>query len=311
MFNLLSKKCLLVLLALFSLNPMASSLAASEYWEPEYNDSAPSPCCETLAPGYCDAPTFACCETELGNRVYIGAFGGGLYSNSTHMTQMGTAFFPEAFGGPLAVDARGRTRSTSSGFGGVQIGYHLSNCSLNSACCWSIASAVETEAYWYSHRKKGYLLSDTDTVRLAEHDFLDSFHMNVGVYLVNAIFSFNHSFLGAFSPYLGGGIGAARISIKHADSLQVYPLQEGINHFNSRRSDSSWAFAAQAKLGLRYLICGSFHLFGEYRYVFLDSSNYILGSTVYPTLHVPTTPWNVKVHNIHYNAFVFGIQYTL
>ncbi len=36
------------------------------------------------------------CDCE---RLYIGAFGGGIYSNSTEMSQMGTAFFTEAAGG--------------------------------------------------------------------------------------------------------------------------------------------------------------------------------------------------------------------
>jgi opacity protein-like surface antigen len=113
-----------------------------------------------------------------------------------------------------------------------------------------------------------------------------------------------------FTPYVGGGIGAARVSLKNAKSFQISPEELGINHFNSKRHDSSWAFAAQAKAGIRYDFCESFHIFGEYRYLYLDSSNYILGSTVYPT-HVPTSPWNVKVSNVHYNAFAIGIQYDL
>jgi opacity protein-like surface antigen len=134
--------------------------------------------------------------------------------------------------------------------------------------------------------------------------------MNAGVYLANAVFSLNTPCFGRFSPYVGVGIGATRLSIRNAKSLQVAPPERGINHFNSRRSDSSWAFAAQAKVGLRYSVCRSLHIFGEYRYLYVDSSNYILGSTVYPT-HAPTSPWNVKVQNTHYNAFVFGIQYDL
>lgn len=249
------------------------------------------------------------CDSSECNRIYVGAFGGGIYSNSTKVSQMGTAFFTEAEGGPLAVYAHGHTKKTSSGFGGAHIGYEWSQCPLHIGCSsWSVAPAVELEAYWYNHNKKGHLINSTD--RLPEHDFLDSFHLDMGVYLANVLFSLNNPCLGKFSPYIGGGIGATRISIKHAKSEQTSPEEAGINHFNSKRSDSSWAFAAQAKVGLRYNICRSFHIFGEYRYLFVDSSDYIFGSTVYPS-HAATSPWNVKVKNIHYNAFAVGVQYDL
>jgi len=279
MFNLFSKGRLSALLTLLSLSAMNS-------------------------------PLMACCDSsEECSRLYIGAFGGGLYSNSSRVLQMGTALFPEgAEGGPLAVHAEGRTKATSSGFGGAQIGYEW----LQPIGCsdWSIGTAFEIEAYWYSHTKKGHLFNTTDTDRLPEHDFLDSFQMDSGVYLANAVFSLNNYCWSGFSPYVGVGVGATRISISNADSLQVAPVEPGINHFNSQRNDSSWAFAAQAKVGLRFNFCESFHIFGEYRYLFVDSSNYILGSTVYPT-HVATAPWNIKVRNIQSNALVFGIQYDL
>lgn len=286
MFNLISKGRLSTLLTLLSLSGMNSSLMA---WE----------CCDSSE-----------CNSEC-NRFYIGAFGGGIYSNSTRMSQMGTAYFTEAEGGPLAVFAQGHTKETSSGFFGGQLGYEWKNCLLNIGCSdWSIAPAFEIEAYWYNHKKKGHLINENDTNRLPEHDFANSFHVDSTVILGNVVLSLNNSCFGGFSPYIGGGIGATRLSLKNAKSLQESPPELGINHFNSKRSDSSWAFAAQAKVGLRYTICESFHIFGEYRYLYVDSSNYIFGSTVYPT-HAPTSPWNVKVKNIHYNAFAVGVQYDL
>lgn len=248
-------------------------------------------------------------EECCGNRFYVGAFGGGLYSNSTDAYQLGTVFFLEAEGGPLEVYAHGKTRSITSGFGGVQVGYELSTCPWVVGCSgWSLSPAVELEGFWYSHTKKGHLINATE--RPLEGDFLDSFHMNSGVYLANVVFSLNNSCCGSIVPYVGGGLGASRISIKHAKSLQTDPEEVGINHFNELRHDSSWAFAAQAKVGLRYQICGALHIFGEYRYLFVDSSKYIFGSTNYPA-HATTSPWNVKVYNINYNAIVFGIQYDL
>jgi opacity protein-like surface antigen len=240
------------------------------------------------------------------NRFYLGAYGGAVYSSASTISQMGTALFPEAAGGPLAVEARGHTKTTSAGFGGVQLGYEWSK-RLGKNSDWAIAPTAEIESYWFSRHVKGNLFNATDTERLPEHDFVDSFHMNEGVYLANFVLSLNNRL--RLVPYVGAGVGATRLSLHDADSAQIAPPEPGINHFNSRTHDSSWAFAAQVKAGLRYGI-GRFHVFGEYRYLFVDFSNYIFGSTVYPT-HAHTTPWNVKFQNNQYNGFAFGVQFDL
>lgn len=244
--------------------------------------------------------------TQPCNRFYIGAFGGELFSNASRISQMGTALFLEADGGPLAVEALGYTKKTSAGFGGAQLGYEWSRC-VNPQSRWALAPGAEMEAYWFSRHLKGHLFNSTDTDRLPEHDFVDSFHMNAGVYLANFVLSLNNTW--KLSPYVGAGVGATRLSLHNAKSLQVAPPESGINHFNSRTHDSAWTFAAQIKAGLRYQI-NRFHIFGEYRYLFVDYSNYIFGSTVYPT-HAHTTPWNVRFQNMQYNAFAFGIQFDL
>lgn len=249
-----------------------------------------------------------CCDEPSCNRLYIGVFGGELFSDSSEISQMGTAFFIEGLGGPLAVHAKGDSKKVSTGYGGVQVGYEWTKGYEIGCSGWTIAPAGELEAFFYSHKKKGELINDTD--RLDEHDFLDSFHANSSTLLVNAVFSLNSCCLMGFSPYIGGGIGATHISLKDAKSEQIDPPEEGINHFNSKRDDSTWAFAAQIKAGLRYTFCQKFHVFAEYRYLFVDSSNYIFGSTDYPS-HAVTSPWNVKISNTHYNAFAVGLQYDL
>lgn len=284
MFNLFNKNSLATALALLSIN---SSLMAWDYCEP------------------------VCCEPTSCSRLYIGGFGGGIYADSAKMTQLGTAFFTEAAGGPLAVVAEGRTKRFSAGFGGGQIGYEMAPMSLDlGSMNWSLAPAAELEAYFYSHSKKGDLINQTDPLRLPEHDFRNSFKASTTVCIVNAVISVNNFCWGGFVPYVGGGIGAAHINLKKADSLQIDPLEAGTNHFNSRRNDCSWAFAAQAKAGVKYNIFQSFHIFAEYRYLFVDSSNYIFGSTVYPD-HAATSPWNIKVHDTNFNAFVVGVQFDL
>ncbi len=248
-----------------------------------------------------------CCEEPSCNRLYIGAFGGGIYSNSSRVHQYGTAFFSEIDSiGPLPIIGKGHLEKNSTGFGGVQVGYEWSKPSCSS---WSLATAGELEAFFFSHKTKGHLINET-VVGLPEHDFADSFHVNSSEILANVVFSLNSDSLFGFSPYVGGGIGAARLSLDKADSLQVEPVEAGVNHFNSDRCDSTWAFAAQVKAGLRYNFCQMFHIFAEYRYLYVDSSNYIFGSTNYTT-HVPTSPWNVKVKNIIYNAFAIGLQFDL
>lgn len=279
-----------VLFALVSLSQMTSLTA----WES----------CEQ------PSPNWECCEQPSSNRLYIGGYGGGIYSDSSHVHQYGTAFFTEAAGGPLAVIAEGRLNSSSAGFGGVQIGYEWSKplCS-GWLSGWTLSPAAEVEAFFYEHKRRGHLINQT-VLGLPEHDFLDSFHMNSSVILANMVLSIKNECLFGISPYVGGGIGATRVSISKANSLQVAPLEAGINHFNSNRHDSSWAFAAQVKAGLRYSFCQMFHIFAEYRYLYVDSSNYIFGATNVLG-HVPTTAWNVKVRDVNYNAFAIGIQFDL
>lgn len=291
-----SKSRLLGLLTLLSVGAI-SSVQANNWELNEFNGNVFNGECVN----FCEEPCVA-------NRFYIGGFGGGLYSTSTHMYQMGTAFFTP----PLAVYAHGDTGSTSSGFGGFQIGYEAALSAMRFGCSgWGVTPSVEIEGFWYKHNKSGHLFNNT-LGRLEEHDFLVSFRMHAGVYLANLVLAVQNPWLGEkFTPYVGGGVGAARLSISNATSIQVSPA-EAFNHFNSKQSDSSWAFAAQAKAGLRYNICDRFHIFGEYRYVFLDTTKYILGSTSYPIAdHVPTTPWNVQIKNLHYNAFTVGLQYDL
>jgi opacity protein-like surface antigen len=283
-------KCFLALSSTLLLNTMAHSLLVTE----DSRNESVHQC------------NHARTDSRNCNRLYFGGFGGGIYSDDSKMSQMGTALFPEDVGGPLAVEARGHVKKNGTGFGGVQLGYEWSKC-VDQCSSWAIAPGAEMEVYWLSRHIKGNLFNSTDTDRLPEHDFVDTFHMNEGVYLANFILSLNNTW--RLSPYVGAGVGATRISLHDADSKQIAPLEAGINHFNSRTHDSSWTFAAQVKAGLRFNIC-KFHVFGEYRYLFVDTSNYIFGSTVYPT-HAHTTPWNVQIEDMQYSAFVFGIQFDL
>lgn len=255
-----------------------------------------------------------CCSTDCNdNGCYFGAFGGELFSKPTQFTQTGTAFFLDSAGGPLAVNAKGHSKKYSSGYAGVQLGYEWKGYDCSG---WNaISCAAEVEAFFYKHTHKAHLINPTD--RLPEHDFSNIFPTYTGIYLVNGVFAltdkwfFRNFFpcLEDFVPYIGIGCGAANIRIRKATSTQVSP-PEAANHFNSRRSDGTWAFAAQGKTGLRYRVYGDLSIFGEYRFLYVDSSRFKFGSTIYPD-HVATSPWNIDMKSTIYNAYTLGVRFDL
>ena len=156
--------------------------------------------------------------------VYVGAFGGWGVGTSTNVNQLGTAFFIEAQGGPLAVNATGQTDSGGVGFIGGQIGYEFSHRSF-------AQPAFELEGlYLRTGNRSATVNSPTD--RLDEHTFDNSFSIRNSVYLANMVLSFPTLHPG-MTPYIGGGIGGARVSVSGANSLQIAPPEAGVNHFNS------------------------------------------------------------------------------
>ncbi len=229
--------------------------------------------------------------------LYVGVFGGGGVGSSTDISQLGTAFFPEAVGGPLAINATGRTGSGGVGFVGGQVGYELPYSSV-------VMPAFEIEGFYLATGTQHATLQNPSD-RLPEHTFDDSFPMNNSVVLANLVFSFPTSYHGVI-PYIGGGIGGARVSIDGANSLQTSPLESGINHFNSGPDSSAWTFAAQAKVGVRLALGSNAYVFGEYRYLYVGSADQIFGPTVYDT-HVPTSAWTERFGDTSYNLATAGI----
>lgn len=248
-----------------------------------------------------------CCEPQP---YYIGFFGGAGRACDADVSQKGTVFFPPGAGGPLDVNATGSLRSHSVAIGGVNLGYKLQqvNDPFIGAC---ITPAVEFEAYYLTrlgNTQTGHLINTND--RLPEHDFINSLPMDCGVFLANGVFSFDVPCLDYFQPYVGVGVGATKIWISDAKSRQVDPSEPGINHFNSRRHDSDWTFAVQAKAGLRCNIFCNWQLFAEYRFLHLNSTSYKFGDTRYPE-HFPTTDWRLHLKGLNYNMVIVGLQYSL
>jgi hypothetical protein len=233
--------------------------------------------------------------------AYVGVFGGAGSRSSSGVSQSGTAFFPEVEGGPLAIDATGRTSSGGVGFGGAHLGYE-----------WSYGAylrpALEIEGFYMGgNQQRATLVNPTD--RLEEHTFDNTFPTRTTVLLANMVVGFRTPYQG-ITPYIGGGIGAANVSIAGATSTQIDPPEPGINHFNSNPDSSAWTFAAQAKAGARLALgdSGAF-LFGEYRYLYVGDVNQVFGSTAYPT-HVPTSPWTAGFGGTSHHLAAGGVGFS-
>ncbi|MGQ3891298.1 hypothetical protein [Legionella sp. CNM-4043-24] len=239
-------------------------------------------------------------------RVYLGVFGGGGAVTGPDMRQHATAFFVEQAGGPLAVDGFGSAESSSTGMIGGHIGYSWNNMSSY----LPLTPAIELEAYYMGGVKiQGHEISN-DTVRLDEHDFRVSFSQKTGVFLINTVLNSDNPSFGRFKPYIGVGIGSAVISVSNASSIQVSPPEPGVNHFNAHTSDTAVAFAAQPKIGFNFDINPRASLFAEYRFLYLSSTDYTFGSTVYPG-HAATSPWLVGIQSQYYNMGTVGINFDL
>ena len=250
--------------------------------------------------------------------MYIGAFGGGGAVSSDNLSQEGTALYNYKSvsasinnGGPLAVNAIGKSNGSSLWVAGGHVGYRWPARLLNSVNSnWTFAPATELEGYYLGGATLNGDDLNNDTARLDEHDFYVTYPMHTGVFLVNAILNVNHSNFGKFHPYVGVGAGTAVVSISGANSTQKTPSEPGINHYNSGSSDTTLAFAAQPKIGVSFDVNKTTNVFVEYRFLYLSATDFTFGSTVYPT-HVATSNWDVKIGSQYYNMGTIGLRYDL
>lgn len=243
-----------------------------------------------------------------GRGFYVGVFGGGGGSGNVNVTQTGYALYrtggPPDLLGPLYVYAPGTASSNGAGLVGMQIGREWSGWQFGSnGRGWGLLPAAEFEAYYQRDTLTGHLINPTP--RLPEHEFVDTFPMNTGVFLANAVFSLQTP-LPRIHPYIGAGVGTAYTSISGADSTQILFPEAGVNHFNSGPDSSRWGFAMQAKTGVRFDITERLWIFSEYRFQNIRFADYTFGSTVAPG-HIPTTDWNVHIGSICRHLAVGGI----
>lgn len=240
--------------------------------------------------------------------AYISVFGGGGTLSSLSTRLLGSVFFTTADGGPLGINAFGHIKSHSEWIVGANAGYISQNVSFPFYTQGVVKPAVEVEGYYIGKNTLNAFEVNNNTTRLTEHLFGTSYPMQSGVGLVNAVMNFTLNNYPQWQPYVGGGIGAAVVSITNAIGTQTSPAEVGINHFNSDPSHSDTAFAAQGKAGLSYQWTPNLSIFGEYRYLYLSATTFMMGSTSYAT-HAETGPWTVKLGSQSYNLGSAGIRY--
>lgn len=237
---------------------------------------------------------------------YFGAFGGAGGVNHESSSQLGTVFFPIGAGGPLVVNAFGDARTDTVRVGGAFLGYKLN--AWAQTMPWALAPSVELEGYYFGATQTGTLI-DPNSANINERSFRVAYPMDNGAILANGVLSFdNPAGWTSLRPYVGGGVGAAVVSITGANSTQIDPFEAGINHYITNTRDTDWTFAAQVKAGFNYSVTPQVGLFAEYRFLYLSPTDYTFGSTQYPS-HVPTTNWNVHLSSMYYNMGTVGIRY--
>jgi opacity protein-like surface antigen len=189
------------------------------------------------------------------------------------------------------------------------VGYQGHEILLDPKSQWALVPAAELEGYYLGNTSyTGHLINDEAT-RLDEHDFTVTYPIERGVFLTNAVFNLNIPCY-RFHPYVGLGFGAAIVNISGADSLQVSPPEAGVNHYNSSTGDTAPTFAGQVKAGVSYDINDCLSLFAEYRWLYLSTTHFTFGSTVYPG-HAVTSSWQVKLDHQNFNMGAVGIRLSL
>ncbi|HTM62941.1 MAG TPA: hypothetical protein VL360_00400 [Gammaproteobacteria bacterium] len=240
-------------------------------------------------------------------KFYLGIFGGRGSSGNFNISQYGTAFITESSGGPLAVNAFGGMHSQTTSYFGAQLGYQMQEIMMGATQC-ALAPAAELEIQGMgSSSFSGHVINNT--TRVPEHDFAVTYPMSRTVFLVNGVVNFSSPRI-MVHPYIGFGVGNAVMRISGADSTQLSPPEAGVNHYNASTNSSDSAFAGQIKLGLSYDFNQYATVFAEYRWLYVASTQFEFGSTVYAA-HAATSSWRVDMDAQRYNMGDVGIRFNL
>ncbi len=240
--------------------------------------------------------------------VYASVFGGGgSMMSGVDLVLLATALYDTDHGGPIAVNGKGSSKSSSFWLVGGNFGFNWFTKPLNQAGV-NISPSIELEGLYIGQHK----------IIGSHQKFPDHIHhvtlpTDIGVALVNMVFDFSFKRQSKYHGYLGVGWGAAVISISKAKDIQTSPYEPGINHFSGDPNDSGVTFAVQPKIGFLFDCNSRISLFAEYRFIYLSASDYQFGSTVATggLSHVTTTDWLVKMGSQFLNIGVLGLRFKL
>jgi opacity protein-like surface antigen len=256
-------------------------------------------CCLLTSARATEAP-----QPLASNKVYLGAFGGGGSVEPFRIIQAGTAYYTLAKGGPLAVDAIGKSNSSTLWIAGGHLGYKWP---VSSQTSWSLVPAIELEGFYFQNKITSDQLHNA-TTRLPTHDFRVAYPMRSGVFLLNALLNMNPMNFKTITPYVGLGFGMAVEIIKGAVSNQIRPPEPGINHYSANTDDASSSFAAQTKLGLKFKLSQNTNIFIDYRFIYLSATEFTFGSTAYLG-QAATRNWVITMDSQFYNVGTVGLQF--
>ncbi|MBM3198611.1 MAG: hypothetical protein FJZ58_05085 [Chlamydiae bacterium] len=257
---------------------------------------------------------FADTHPEVDSTPLVGLYmsvygGGGAMMSGVSLTQLATALYDTEAGGPIAVNAKGSSKSSGFWLVGANIGYNWFTKPL-AQTGFRISPSIELEGFYIGQHTIIGPYQNNKHTRLGKHIFEINLPINIGAALVNMVFDFNHRNCPKLHGYLGLGWGAAVTSISQATAYQTTPPEHGINHFSGDPNDTGLAFAAQPKIGLLFDCSSRVSLFGEYRFLYLSNTDYQFGSTIADG-HVATTDWIVKIGPQLLNIGILGIRVKL
>lgn len=265
---------------------------------------------------------------------YVGGFGGFSGPKNINATQSGSAyhFVGDLFPGEstpttenfeLLVNVAGNPKIQTGGLVGMHAGLITKPIVFESKG-FSFTPIMELEGFYLGSKLSGsfanpqlepaVLLSNGSvysarSTSAYRHQFENSFNMNAGFLLFNSLFDFSLDSQSIVQPYAGVGLGFAFNHLTGAQSDQLSPYHEDVNHFNSGNSAWDTMFAAQTKLGIHTKYYHQISFFMEYRYLYAAASSYTFGSTNYPGYHAQTSKWQVDLSSMNFQMGVLGIHY--
>ncbi|CAM3029599.1 outer membrane protein [Legionella worsleiensis] len=267
--------------------------------------------------------------------VYWGIFGGVGAHDRIYTSQSGMSYryigdlypgqaAPTDVNYNLHVNVMGTSQTNNGVIAGIHVGYLMNELQFGTKTGVNLVPRIELESYYLGSKMSGTLtnpvlepavlrpegtVSPANSISANQHVFVDDFNLNSGVLMLDTLFDLRTSLSQNYIPYAGVGLGVLFNTLSKANSDQIMPFNEDVNHFNSNTKASSTLLAAQTRVGLRTQIASHLSVFAEYRYIYGAASSYTFGNTYYPGLHPETSPWNVSLGSMNFQTGIIGLDY--